>query len=116
MPRVHQFLPLTKTSKQSQNLSARDRGNISIISVAWLALTALACSALVVATAVVRERAYLQHSADVVTLAFAQRGERDAQRLAEFAGVSIVNIEQVDSSVTVTIRNRHGLARASAHR
>ena len=102
--------------KRSNKSTHRDRGNISIISITWFALTALACSALVVATEVVQRRAFLQHSADVVTLAFAQRGERDAQRLAEFADITIESTEVMRSQVTVTIRNRYGSARASAHR
>lgn len=116
MPRVHQFSLLTTTNKQSNKSFYRDRGNVSLFAIAWFALTALACSTLGIATHVVQERAFLQHSADVVALAFAQRGKRDAQRLAEFAGVSIVKSEHLGSQITVIIRNRYGSSRASAHR
>ena len=87
-----------------------------MLAIAWFGLMALASSSLVVATMVVQQRAFLQHSADVVTLAFAQRGETDAQRLATFAGVSIVKSEYSGSQVTVVIRNRYGSSQASAHR
>ncbi len=68
------------------------------------------------ATSVVQQRAYLQHSADVVTLAFAQRGEQQAQLLATIAGVKIVKTEYATSQITVTIRHRYGSSRASAYR
>ncbi len=111
MPLAHQFSLLTTTSNQR-----RDRGNISVLSVLWLAVAALASFAITHATSVLLQRANLQASADAVALACASRDAQAARIMAEFQHVDISSIEEVDNSVIVTVTTSAGSATAQALR
>ncbi len=76
----------------------------------------VASTTIVMATSVVQQRALLQSSADAIALALAHHGLADAQRLSEHLGATIASTEYNDQLVTVTIRNKSGSSRATAHR
>ena len=64
MPLAHPSSLPTKTSNPH-----RDRGNISILSIVWLGVTALCLVVMSYATSAVLHRAQLQASADAIALA-----------------------------------------------
>jgi hypothetical protein len=111
LPLAHQFSPLTKTSNHSRN-----RGNISILSIVWLAVASVSCTVIVEATLRVQLRAQLQASADAVVLAYASRNEEAAHTMARFLGVVISSAELSANMVAITVKTSAGTASAQALR
>lgn len=111
MPLAHQFSLPTKTSNHSRN-----RGNISVLAIVWLAFTSLSCTAIVHASSRVQLRAQLQANADAVVLAYASRNEVAAHTMAHFLGVVITSTALNGNSVAVTVQSSAGTASAQALR
>jgi hypothetical protein len=70
--------------------------------------------ALVLVTNRLQGIASIQRDADAVALAYVSNGAADAQRLAAYLHVEIVATEEIDGTVTVTVRNGSLTSVASA--
>lgn len=109
-------LPLLRLScPPTRNNSRSTRGNITVLSLIWFALTVLGCVAIVRTTHITLLRGHAQGVADSVALAYADRGAHSAEQLAHTLGVSIISVSKDSKGfITVVVRADNFTATASA--
>lgn len=91
------------------------RGNITVLSLMWFALTMLGCVAIVRATQITLLRGHAQGVADAVALAYADHGATSAEQLAHTLGVSISLVsENTEGFITVRVQGDSFTATSSA--
>lgn len=102
------------SSSQQSSRRVHQRGSVSVMVLAWCAITAIS----VIAVAHTGERLathqYLQHGADAVALAWVSRGSDVAQALAEIYNVKITQADTSDGRVRVWVRRGDHIASATA--
>lgn len=97
------------------NNPRRARGNITVLSLMWFALTVLGCVAIVRATHITLVRGHAQGVADAIALAYADRGATTAEQLARTLGVSISSVSKDSRGfITVVVRADNFSATSSA--
>jgi hypothetical protein len=111
-------LPLLRLScppTRNNSLAVGNRGNITVLSLIWCALTVLGCIGIVRATATTLLRAHGQGVADAVALAYVDHGATSAEQLAEVLGVSISSVSKNPGGfITVVVRADNFTATSSA--
>jgi hypothetical protein len=78
-----------------------------VLSIVWLAFTALGVMLIAQATSVVQQRAFAQESADSIALAAAIGGAPAAQRLETLLAVTITELKISPDHVMVKVQS-HG--------
>ena len=105
LPQSRQFFPPTTNKFHFVENRVTQRGNISIFAVVWCALCVLGCVGIVRATQTTLLRGHAQFVADAVALAYADKGARSGEQVAEIFGVSIVSVStDAEQILTLTVR------------
>ncbi len=109
-------LPLLRQScPPTTNNSLSRRGNITVLSLIWFALTVMGCVAIVRATHATLLRGHAQGVADAIALAHVDHGAPSAQQLALTLGVSISSVSiQREGFTTVVVKGPNFTATSSA--
>lgn len=110
------LLPLLRPScLPTTNNPLGTRGNITVLSLIWFALTVLGCVAIVRATHTTLLRGHAQGVADAIALAYADHGATSAEQLALVLGVSITSATtDPNGFITVVVHADHFTATSSA--
>ena len=107
-------LPLSRQS--SLPTKTKSRGSASLLSIAWLVVTACGLASIGRATVVVQHRAEVQTYADAVALAAVSHGSNAARQFATSLHVHVMSLTRTDNSVTVQVTAHHRVATATAFR
>lgn len=118
LPQLHPFCPPT-TNRFSRTFAHHvhdfGRGNIAVLSVIWVALTVLGCTAIARATQTTVLRADTQFAADAVALAYADHGATRADFLARTLGVTIASvIRNTEGNIIIEVVGRGFRAQSEA--
>jgi hypothetical protein len=107
--------PTRNNSHATGRCSSHQRGNITVLSLIWFALTVVGCVAIVRATHTTLLRGHAQGVADAIALAYADHGATSAEQLAEALGVSISSASKNPGGfITVVVRADNFSATSSA--
>ena len=118
LPQLHQSCPPTTNNLSHirvRTTRPQPRGNIAVLSVVWLALTIMGCTAIVRATRTAVLRAETQFAADAIALAYADHGATRAELFARTVGVTIASVSRNgEGIITIEVQGNRFRAKSEA--